>query len=165
MSGSILSWGLNFMAKLSPSERARQAWREKLCRGEHPGKGREVLLKRVVRGGRVFARPNRKSLAILRYCAHRRRMCLKQGVRPIGFSRLSDAIEAILAKREGRAERLPSVRLWNRQRLERALARIADCRHFVVTTEWSTVALRRWPGVRNSTGIDPLTLQPWANRA
>lgn len=155
------------MAKFSRSELAKRAWRVKLVgRGEHPGKGREVLLKRVVRGGRVYARPNMATIAVLRYCAHRRRMCLKHGIRPIGFSRLSDAIEAILAKREGREMRPMSVRLWNRQRLEKALARFADCQHPAVTTVWSTQTLRRWPGVRNCTGIDPLTLRPWAaNRA
>lgn len=153
------------MVKLSRSERTKLAWHMKLvARGEHPGKGRETLLKRVVRGGRVYARPNRETIAVLRYCAHRRRMCLKHGIRPPGFTRLSDELEAILAKREGRAVQLMSVRLWSRQRLEKALARFADCQFPAIVTLSSTQPLRRWPGVKNCSGIDPITLKPW-NRA
>ena len=153
MGESILSSGLDFMVKLSRSERAKRAWRERIVfQRQHPAKGRDVLLRRVVRRGRTLAILNRDTVAILRYCAFRRRTSAISDTRPIGFSRLSDAIETILARRENRGVRPRSVRFWTRRKLEKTLTRIRHCEYPAALTRWCVVSLR--------CGLDPVTLKP-----
>lgn len=141
------------MAKLTRSERAKRAWRERIVyQTQHPAKGREVLLRRVVRRGRTLAILNRDTLAVLRYCAFRRRTSAIGDKRPVGFTRLADEVEAILARRENRAVRPRSVRFWTRRKLEKTLARIRRCEYPGILSRWCVVSLRY--------GLDPVSLQP-----
>lgn len=141
------------MAKLTRSERAKRAWRERIVyQRQHPAKGREVLLRRVERPGRTLAILNRDTIAILRYCAFRRRTSAIGDARPVGFTRIADEIEAILARRENRAVRPRSVRFWTRRKLEKTLARIRHCEYPAATTRWCVVSLR--------CGLDPVTIKP-----
>lgn len=131
------------MPKLSRSARAKRAWRQRtIDQCLHPGRGRETLLTPLPLRGRVLALLNRATIAILRYCAYRRRTSAIRDQKPIGFTRLSDEIEAILARRENREVRPMSVRPWNRQRLEKTLARIRHFQHPAATTRWCVVSLR-----------------------